>query len=358
MNRYHKKMGKGRIVCMLLAVSVAAWGQPTRSVSDLVGFIKSCIQQHEDDKKVAEQVQRIRLANRLDPSTVEDLRRQGAGPRTVAALQKLAETSAALPAAPAVTAPAAVPPPTAAEEQEILAQIRKNALSYSESLPNYICTQVTTRRVDPTGTGDWHLEDTITEQLTFFDQKENYNVILINNSPVTKKMSHDQLPGARSTGEFGTLLREIFDPLSETRFEWDHWNTARNGTRQYVFAFIVEQHLYGIHHDGSQRSIRVGYHGWIYADQKTRTIRRIKMECDGIPVDFPIQKVSVDLVYEMAEISGQEFVLPAQADIRSSLGPYASWNQTTYHGYHKYGADASISFENPDDPAKPPAKKK
>src|SRR5579863_8444041 len=95
-----------RFVCLWLAMSLAALAQPGVSVDQLTSFIKSAVQTKQDDKKVAEQVQRIRLTNRLDEKTVEELQRLGAGPKTVAALQKLSQDSASLPAA-APPAPAA-----------------------------------------------------------------------------------------------------------------------------------------------------------------------------------------------------------------------------------------------------------
>jgi len=61
------------------------------------------------------------------------------------------------------------------------------------------------------------------------------------------------------------------------------------------------------------------------------------------------------LNYGTVEISGQNFVLPQFSEVRSREGRLISKNEVSYHSYHKYSADASISF----DPAEPsPAKKK
>src|SRR6202795_2021961 len=99
-------MGR-RLVAAFLGMTLAAYGQRQMSVPDLVTFIKSSIQLKNDDRAVADTVRRIKLTNRLDTGTVEDLQGMGAGPRTLAALRELATASTNLPAA----APPPPPPP-------------------------------------------------------------------------------------------------------------------------------------------------------------------------------------------------------------------------------------------------------
>ena len=218
-----------RSLCLLLSISLAAFAQSTVTADQVVTYIKSTIQSKQDDKKVAESVQKLKLGSRLDEKTVQDLQRQGAGPKTVAALQKLSEASASLPAVapPVAAAPAVFPPPEPAEQRAILNEIQQNALNYTKNLPNYICTQVTKRHVDPTGTESYRLADTIMEQLSFVDQKENYIVKMINDTPVTNNMTHEKLGGAKSSGEFGSILHTIFDPETQTQFTWERWTTLK-----------------------------------------------------------------------------------------------------------------------------------
>src|ERR1039457_5650821 len=179
-----------KCVCLLLAISVAARAQPAVSVDQLVSFVTSAVQSRQDDKKVAEKVQAVKLSNRLDGKTVQELQRLGAGQKTVAALQKLIETSASLPAAaPApVSAPAEFPPPAPAELKTILAEIQQNALNYTKNLPNYICSQYTKRHVDPTGTESWRTANTILEKLSFVYKKKTTTEILVLAQPVTNKL--------------------------------------------------------------------------------------------------------------------------------------------------------------------------
>lgn len=339
------------VVCLLLAaLSLAA--QTRVTAEQVVQFIQSAIRQKDNDGQVAKQVQMLKLSTRLEPATVTALQLEGAGPRTVAALNRLAAESATLPAGAAAPAAqsAAVPAPPPEEQQKIAAAIRETALAYTENLPNYICSQVTERRVDPAGSGDWRKQDTILETLSYNDRQENYKVIMINDRVATDKR-HDQLGGATSSGEFGSILRSLFDPRNRAEFEWARRvRLARpSGERVVdVLSFRLRQPVYSIQDQPSGRSITVGYHGFLWADHQTAAILRVKFDCDDIPADFPIQGVSMDLNYDYVEIAGQRYALPLQFDVRSRQGQMASWNEARFANYRKFGADTTISFDTPE----------
>ena len=336
--------------CLFLGMALAAYGQRQMSVPDLVTFIKSSIQLRNDDRAVADTVRRIKLTNRLDAGTVEDLQGLGAGPRTLAALRELIASSASLPAAaPAPPPPpqAVIPPPSPAELKKILAEITEKALDYTKRLPNFICAQVTTRSFDPSGTESWHLGDRVQEQLSYADGKEDYKVVLVNNLPVVN-MKHEQLGGITSSGEFGTMLYQIFAPQTQTQFDWERWATLR-GRRLYVFSFRVAQPNsdYSIRDEASGRTIIAGYHGLVYADAETRQIMRIKMDCDGLEA-FPINQVSLTLDYAPTKISDQDFVLPMAAEVRSRTGRTLGRNVIQFSLYRKFSSEATITFDTPD----------
>ena len=109
-----------RSAFVLLALcGSAAFAQRQMSVPQLVSFIRSSIQLRQDDREVANVVRRIRLSNRLDDKTVEELEGMGAGPRTVAALKQLETATAALAPAPPPAPKAEVVVLTAPDPLEI-----------------------------------------------------------------------------------------------------------------------------------------------------------------------------------------------------------------------------------------------
>jgi hypothetical protein len=344
-----------RLVCALLLLPLAAYAQRQMTVAELTSFIKSSVAQKNPDTQVADYVRKsVKLSEKLDDRTVAELQGLGAGPKTVAALRALSDSSASLPAPVPPPAPApkvevvAKPAPSADEQKEILAKLTEYAHDYTKNLPDFICTQVTFQRVDPKGGEAWNLAGTVQEHLTYVEGREDYKVVMVNNRPANN-MSHMQVGGNKSEGEFGTMLAEIFDPESHTDFAWARWTTWHSRST-YVFSFRVEQEYsrYTIKDEQSGRTTVPGYHGLVYADRDTGTVMRITMECDDIPAGFPIRDVSEILDYDFQKIGAREYVLPVKAELRSHNGRTSAFNQIEFRLYRKYSADASITFDPPE----------
>jgi hypothetical protein len=346
-------MGRLRACVILVVSAAAAFAQQRQmTVPQLVSFIRSSIQLRQDDRQVADVLRRIKLANRLDDKTVEELEGMGAGPKTIAALKQLETASASLaPPPPPAPKPAIVvlPAPDPLEQKRVLAEITEAAQSYVQSLPNFICTQITRRHIDPTGTESWKSDGVIQEQLSYVDHHEDYKVVLVNDRLVTG-MSHDKVGGNRSSGEFGSMLEDIFDPTSNAKFEWQRWATLR-GRRMHVFSFTILKPYskYSIRDDASGETVVPGYHGLIYADRETLKVMRITMECDDIPSNFSVREATEILDYDFMNISGQKFLLPLKADLRFRGGTALVWNEIEFRLYRKFTTDATITFETPDE---------
>lgn len=354
------RLGSRSRLPILLFSTAFVFAQSTMTVMQLESFVRSSIKLHNPDKDVADSLAKIKVTNRLEDQTVEELQAAGAGPKTMAALKKLviatADLSYAL-APPPKAAPVTIPPPSSIEQKQILDQVAEQALNYTENLPNFICTQITQRHMDQTGTENYTLADTVQEQLTYFDRNESYKVTMVNGRAVTN-VAHDQLGGAISSGEFGTMLRYVFEPSSRTEFGWEKWATLRS-RRMYVFNFRVLQGYsrYSIKDEESRHEIIAGYHGLVYADQETKSVMRVMLEADSIPPDFPIQQVAQDLNYDLAKIGDREFLLPLKSEMHLRKGKFLSWNETDFRAYRKFGTESNITFDAPEPaPDKPPDK--
>ncbi len=264
-------------------------------------------------------------------------------------------------------------PPQPAARAAMIEGIREQALAYSKHLPNFICTQVTRREVaiapdaligvktsrnvpgSVRGLGQWQLSDTIEEQLTFFDRHENYKVLKLNGRPP----SADQPPptGLASTGEFGTTLDSIFEPETQTQFEWKRWETLR-GRPVAVFTYRVEKSRSMSELTTPSSHVIVAYHGLIYADRDTQTVLRVTTAAEA-PQDFPLQDVTHVLDYALVPIAGEKFVLPSYSEMQSraseeffkygATGPGTRQlmmrNRIDFRGYRKYTADSELKIE-------------
>ncbi|MGE5486857.1 MAG: hypothetical protein ACM3ZB_03435 [bacterium] len=334
-----------RLALLCLGASVLLFAQNRLSVAQLVDFIRSSIELKQSDREVARYVGRITLSERLEPRVVEELQRIGAGPRTVEALNKLAERSRNLQAARAVEvdrAPVVIPPPSAAEQEAVIKAAREYALEYTKQLPDFLCTQVTRRYYDPSGMEFWHLSDTITARLSYTENREEYKIVLINNRPANTDM--DAIGGATSTGEFGSMMRELFDPDTQATFKWERWATLR-GRRAHVYSYKVAKDRSKWHVNYQRiEDVVPAYHGLVYIDNDTNVIVRLTFEAD-LPPSFPLQQASTVLDYDYADIAGQPYLLPLKAVVRMREGRLLVRNDVEFRMYRKFSADAVLKFE-------------
>jgi hypothetical protein len=312
------------------------------NVEQLRSFIASSTRLGHSDKQIADYISKnVRMIERLDAATVEDL---ATGPRTASALQRLVEASKDLPA-PRPPEPKPVvqplPPPEAAEQTRVLDAAREYARDYSKKLPNFICTQVTRRYEDPSGLEFWQAQDTVVEKLSFFEQKEEYKLLFVNNKAFTG--TRERIGGTVTRGEFGTRLKETFDPKSAATFEWERWATLR-GKRMHVFRYSIPQERseYSVAY-GTSVTVP-GYSGLVYIDRETLAVMRLTLEVAQMPAGFPINKILAILDYDFTKVGNQEFVLPLKASTVARMGRGLSKNDVEFRNYNRFGAEATITF--------------
>ncbi len=248
-------------------------------------------------------------------------------------------------------------PPDSTQLIPLIAAIREHALAYSKGLPNFVCTQRTVRTIDFSGTGsNWEKLDTLEFQLTFFDLHENYRLVAVNGKPPKQKNPLGM--GVTSSGEFGSVLQEIFLPQAGAAFTWLRWETL-GGRPMHVFSVRVDPSRSVAFVSAPGRRITVGYHGEVYADRDTKTVMRPVVDAD-VPKDFPLQNISHVIDYGLIPIAGAEFLLPLHTEMRTrapasmmrdglrrlNARVVLMRNETDFVLYRKYAADAAISFDS------------
>jgi hypothetical protein len=356
---------KFRLSALLFSCFLALQAQMQMNVQQLADFVRSelALKQHTD-KQLAAYLKKVQLTEKLTDKTIIDLEAQGAGPRTVESLQELKDHTASLKSpnhdttySPA-TAPDGTPggqnsvtlrpkqtiaPPDSVRQQQILDEIKQYALTYTENLPNFICLQVTRRFVDLNLSDHYRLIDTVNAQLSYTEGKENYRLVSINNRYTNTSM--EQLGGAVSVGEFGSLMKGIFDPKSEAEFGWDHWGTLR-GKRMAAFNYFIDSghSTYSIEYQREQRII-TAYKGLIYADPDTGAIFRITFVAVDIPSSFPVKEAAEILDYDDVDISGQPYICPLKADLRMRAGREKTKNEIEFRLYRKFGTESNIVYD-------------
>jgi hypothetical protein len=293
-------------------------------------------------------LQHMKLSEKLTDDKIEELQSAGAGPRTVAALKELGTATASLkppepPPPPKEAKP--IPPPSEADQQSIINSVREYALNFSKNLPDYICTQMTRRFYDPTGKEAWRKADEIATKLSYFDQKEKYQVILFNGAPTEKSM--DQLGGTTSQGEFGSLLKGIFEPRTAAEFHWERWGQLR-GHLCHVYKYSVDQEHseWSIYDGEAKTSVVPAYEGEIFVDSDSLQVLRVSLESVNIPSDFRVRVAKSVLDYDYQTISGKKFLLPMKLTTRlDDNRHYLSRNDVEFRNYRKFSADTVLTFD-------------
>lgn len=359
--------------------------QTQMNLQELVDFVRSELaMKQSSDKQMAAEIRKLQLTEKLTDKTIIDLQAQGAGPKAVEALKELREktkdlktggqdltsspatasdqtlSSATAGTASLATKAPPIPPPDSVKQAQILDSMREYAQNYTNTLPNFMCIEVTRRFIDPRAQDNYRSLGTILAKVAFKDGQENYQVYSVNNKMTDTTMLGVKGGGAVSTGEFASLLREIFDPKSEATFNWDHWGTLRN-RRMAVFSYAIDSGhsnwsiSYG--EDREQQRIITAYEGLVYADADTGEVDRIKFVAVNIPRSFPISATSEILDYDLVDISGQKYVCPLTAKLWMKSSDGAIKNEIEFRGYRKFSTDYDIKYET-DEASKPlPASK-
>jgi len=336
------------VTALAFLVFTALAGAQTLTVDRLEAFLTSSVKMKNADKDVAAYLGRVKLTTRMPADFLLEMKSVGIGPRTEEALKALEARSASLPGAPASRPTEKVPPPTrpapTKEQQDTLLKgIREYAENYDKSLPDFICVQVTRRYADPSGMELWQKQDTVTAKLSYYEDRENYEVILVNSRPV-QNVSLRDVGGATSSGEFGTLLREIFAPKTETNFRWLRYGTLR-GRLMHVFFYQVsrERSEWTMKYQDLD-PIVAAHEGLIYVDADTELIMRIAMQTKGIPPSYPLSQAWTTLDYDFTKIGDSEFVLPLRAEVRMRADRVLTKNEVEFRMYRKYSTEATINF--------------
>lgn len=223
--------------------------------------------------------------------------------------------------------------------------VRGHALNYSAGLPNFFCTETVRRYRNTTTSPEWIPTDTLTLQLSYFEHRENYKLLLIDG--LKTKLRYDEAGGSISQGEFGSMLQEVFQPSAEAVFDWDSRSVLRGRSVQvYRYSVAAENARYQVNYNLNDRryTARAGRHGLVYVATGGE-ILRITSEADHLPGNFPIEKLSATLDYDFTGISGRQFLVPHSAVVEMRAGILGSKNEIEFHDYRKFNADAGITFD-------------
>ena len=254
-----------------------------------------------------------------------------------------------------VALPADPPPPSQAEQESFLAEARRVALDYDKSLPDFLCKLTIWRyatglRSGPLGrspSSQEALSDTVTASLSYYRGEEQYTVLAVNGRPAAT--SYGGLDGLMSTGEFGMVLRNIFEkPAGFAFVKWTSFH-SRNAA---VYSYKVDSSArpYELRAwDQRQKAFRsavVSLRGELYIDLETHAVLRISYQADDVPRGFPLSAAATTVEYSYADIAHRRYLLPSKAVVRITGDQDNKRNEVNFDSYRKFSSDTNIKFED------------
>lgn len=237
----------------------------------------------------------------------------------------------------------AVSSPAPDELQSMIEDARKRAVGYAISLPNFVCVEVTDRSVDPAGDGRWRHKDSITELLRYVDNTETRRTLAINGNRAGTDRA--ELKGALSHGEFGGVLKAVFDPASKADFQWKETDALGSGTVQVIsYRVARENSSFGLVGDNN-RQVSTGFHGLVYVDSETKGVRRVTLEADELPRDFSIHSASIMVDYDYIAIGAHDYLMPMRATVGMRQGKReVVLNEIVFRNYRRFASAVKVLY--------------
>ena len=234
-----------------------------------------------------------------------------------------------------------IPPPTDAEAQAMIEGARKRALAWSDSLVNFYCYEVTNHSVDETGTGDWKHKDRLVELMRYVDRGESRTTVMLNGD--RSSVEPDQLQFAHSAGEFGAMFQIVFNPSVKAIFTWKQ-TAFMDGEPVQVFAVKVARANSNFDlYDRNGHAGQAGFHGLVYLDPATLSVRRISIDADDIDPSLLIRASSMSIDYAWISMQDNDFLLPVRGAVSlQEARRHPVLNDFEFLDYRRFGSQSRM----------------
>jgi hypothetical protein len=234
--------------------------------------------------------------------------------------------------------------PAAAASEALIKRTKEWSETFTNGLPNFVCQQSTTRYMQESKSSGWQVQDLVTAKVVYEDGKEDYREITVGGKRTTKAML--DLGGSTSTGEFASTLQSLFSNASQAQFKFYRSTTLRDSPAAIYDFKVPLPNSNWMTKTGGQ-ALRPAYSGSVWIDRSTAQVRRIEMQADNIPKDFPLDSLQWAVDYENVRLGTASFLLPVHAENLACWrgSPMCTKNEVDFRDYHKYSGESTITFD-------------
>lgn len=246
--------------------------------------------------------------------------------------------------APAVAEKPAPPQPEP-EQDPLLRKAIDTSEFFAQTLPNFYCNQTTTRYQSDNPKRGWDPLDVVSAEVTYEDGRESYRNIKVNNKSAKGEM-HD-IGGSTSTGEFESVLRDLFSPSTGAGFRRSGIDTIA-GRQAATFKFDVPRERSHWRIEAPSQLFYPAYQGTIWIDTETARVLRLEMQARKMPVKFSFDTVETAVDYDAVKLGAQQsFLLPVASEWLSCQrgSTFCTRNRIEFRNYRKFGAESNVTFD-------------
>ena len=245
-------------------------------------------------------------------------------------------------ASPSAASPPAdsAPTPSLTPSEALIERARAAAYQFSQKLPNFICQEFMSRYVQK-GRGEKTLQDLVSAEIVYEDGHESYRNVKLNNHPTDKPLQ--EIDGSWSTGEFASILLDLFHPRTHAQFRSGGASTIAGFSAQVYDFQVQSENSNWMLHVGSQ-DLAAAYQGSVWIDPSTARVLRIEMQARNLPSDFPTDQVETAVDYSYVRIGETSVLLPVHAETLGCERGTSSCSHNTidFRNYHEFKSEIKI----------------
>ena len=216
-----------------------------------------------------------------------------------------------------------------------------------EKLPNFTSRQVTSRAVSADDGLTWTHTDTISADVVYSANHEVY--LNIQQGVRAWQRGIMDLDGLTSSGEYGTVLRNLFRSSTGARFQFLNTET-QNGRPVFVYDYWIPEATGDWFLSEYGHQLKPAYHGRVWIDKVNLFVWKIRQVADQeLPADFPWRRAESEVVFDLMEMKdGAASMLPRTGTtITCDRGKViCNQNNLEFREYKRYQATSVMKAES------------
>ena len=230
-------------------------------------------------------------------------------------------------------------------DRDVVAKVHAESSLLYSNLESFVCQERIERYRGYRGQTRGEYIDTITSKVSFESGTERYTEVFQNRA---QRPSISSISGAWSEGEYGTLLRQTRDLIESKPVRLEERSTI-DGEPALVYSFPVDVNSTPWDLDIKRAHYPVPFITRIWVDSENGRVLKIERRSTEIDPRSGIAEIDWSVRLQPVSVSGRQHLLPVAGRYSVSYADtgYREWNEISFADYHRYGAEASLRFDPP-----------